>query len=279
MKTKASTTISSYFSEITKYTLLSPEEEYELAVKAQNGDMYAKNRLITANLRFVVKIAKEYTNRGLPLSDLISEGNIGLVTAIEHFQADRDVKLTSYAVWWIRQTILKAISENSRAIRLPENRVNELFQIKKCAQNFTGAETENEKLARISASVGIPEKVVMRIMTACRTPISFDTKISGGNDDLTVGDMIEDKTNIRPEEYAQRAYIQSEIDTMLEKLTEREAEIIRYRFGLNGYPQLSLGELGDMYNLTKERIRQIEKRGLEKLNTHRNYNAMHEYVA
>lgn len=279
MRTKETNTISTYFSEITKFELLTPEEEYELAVRAKQGDETARERLVTANLRFVVKIAKEYTNRGLPLSDLISEGNIGLVKAISQFEPNRDVRLTSYAVWWIRQTILKALSENSRAIRLPENRVNELFRIKKCAQSLTGNETESEKIARISKCVGIPENVVLRIMRACKTPVSFDTKVANHSDDTTIGDVIEDKVNISPEKFAEIEYIKDEIEVMLEKLSDREAEIIRYRFGLNGYPQLSLGELGEMFDLTKERIRQIEKRGLEKLNTRRNFETMHAYVA
>lgn len=271
--------IGTYFDDISKYTLLSAEEEYDLAVRAKNGDARAKDALITANLRFVVKIAKEYTNRGLPLADLISEGNLGLIAAIERFEPSHEVRLTSYAVWWIRQAILKALSQTTRAIRLPENRVNELLEIKKYAQKFDGSETEHEKMTKISNHMGMSEQTVRNILQACRTPVSFDAKISGAADELTVGDTIEDNQAVAPEKYAEAQYVKREIDTMLERLTDREADIIRYRFGLNGYPQLSLGELGDMYNLTKERIRQIEKRGLEKLNTTRNYNAMYDYVA
>lgn len=279
MKNEEKSIVSTYFDEISKYSLLTSEEEYKLAVAAKNGDKAAKERLVTANLRFVVKIAKEYTNRGLPLSDLISEGNIGLVAAIEHFEPTRDVKLTSYAVWWIRQAILKSLSQNTRAIRLPENRVNELMQIKKCSHALNGSATGSEKVRQISNSVGLSEKTVECIMNACRKPVSFDAKIAGNADDLTIADVLEDKQVQRPDEYAQNEYIKAEIDSMLEKLSDREAEVIRYRFGLNGYPQLSLGELGTMYDLTKERIRQIEKRSLEKLNTSKNYRAMYEYVA
>ena len=276
---KTHSILETYFDEISKYSLLTAEEEYSLAERAKKGDTRAKDALITANLRFVVKIAKEYTNRGLPLSDLISEGNLGLIAAIERFEPSQEVRLTSYAVWWIRQAILKALSQTTRAIRLPENRVNELLAIKKYAQKLDGSETEQEKLEKISAHVGIPEKTVQNILQACMPSVSFDAKIAGLGDDLTVGDTIEDTQEQTPETYAELHYVKSEIDAMLKKLSTREADIIRYRFGLSGYPQLSLGELGDKYKLTKERIRQIEKRGLEKLNTTRNYNAMYDYVA
>lgn len=271
--------LGTYFNDIGKHRLLTADEEYDLALRAKKGDKHAKDALITANLRFVVKIAKEYVNRGLPLSDLISEGNIGLVSAVERFEPSRDVRLTSYAVWWIRQAILKALSQTTRTIRLPENRVNELLQIQKSAQKFTGNESSSEKLSEISNDVGVPEETVRQIVAACRAPISFDAKISGASDDLTIGDTLEDRQAQTPEKHAEVEYIKDEIDKMLEKLSEREAEILRYRFGLSGYPQLSLGELGDMYELTKERIRQIEKRSLEKLNTTKNYDAMYDYVA
>lgn len=279
MKKNRRTLLGTYFNDISKYQLLSADEEYELACKAAQGDRRAKDALLTANLRFVVKIAKEYTNRGLPLADLISEGNMGLYAAIERFEPSREVRLTSYAVWWIRQAILKAISQKTRTIRLPENRVNELVQIQKYSQKFDGTESSGEKLSKIANHVGIPEDTVSQIIAACRAPVSFDAKISGASEDLTIGDTIEDKQALSPEKHAEVEYLKDEIDTMLEKLSDREAEILRYRFGLNGYPQLSLGELGDMYNLTKERIRQIEKRSLEKLNTGTNYQAMYDYVA
>lgn len=273
--------LDSYFNEIRKYELLTPEQEYDLAIKAKKGSRRAKDALVTANLRFVVKIAKEYANKGLPLSDLISEGNLGLVSAVDRFDPDRDVRLTSYAVWWIRRSILKALSQTTRTIRLPENRVNELVQIQKLSKKLDNTKTKNEKLAKISSSIGIPEKTVCQIMAACRKPLSFDAKISGhkDNDNLTISDTIQDTKMQSPENYAEQEYVKTEIDEMLKKLSKREAEIIRYRFGLNGYPQLSLGELGDMYDLTKERIRQIEKRSLEKLNTRKNYNSVHDYVA
>ena len=164
---KTHSILETYFDEISKYSLLTAEEEYSLAERAKKGDTRAKDALITANLRFVVKIAKEYTNRGLPLSDLISEGNLGLIAAIERFEPSQEVRLTSYAVWWIRQAILKALSQTTRAIRLPENRVNELLAIKKYAQKLDGSETEQEKLEKISAHVGIPEKTVQNILQAC----------------------------------------------------------------------------------------------------------------
>lgn len=278
-KNRHNSIVGIYFNEISKYPLLTEEEEFELAVKAKKGDARAKDALLTANLRFVVKIAKEYMNRGLPFLDIVSEGNLGLLSAIERFEPSRDVRLTSYAVWWIRQSILKAISQTSRTIRLPENRVNELVQIKKYAHKLDGTESNTEKLSKISAHVGVTEKTVEQILNACKNPVSFDAKIAGGGDELSVGDTIEDTQNQAPDAYAEAEYVKLEIDKMLEKLTDREAEIIRYRFGLNGYPQLSLGELGDMYKLTKERIRQIEKRGLEKLNTTKNYDALIDYVA
>lgn len=256
-----------YLREINKIPLLSAEDELKYAKAAAAGDEKSRKILIESNLRFVVNVAKQYQNKNIPIMDLISEGNIGLMNAADRFDPDKGYKFISYAVWWIRQAILKAICEKSRMIRLPLNRANELVQIEKARKLIgkSGMEGEAQELNTIAKELKIEPDMVETIMNAARDPVSLDAPVFNDNSTASAGDFIEDTRYMQPETYALDIDLRENIDAMLALLTEREAEILRYRFGLNGYEQLSLKEVGNKFNLTKERIRQIEKKALEQL--------------
>lgn len=255
--------LSIYLKEINMIPLLTREEEVALATAARDGDAEARQKLVQANLRFVVNVAKKYQNQGLPLTDLISEGNIGLLNAVERFDVDKGYHFISYAVWWIRQAILKAICEKSRMIRLPLNRANELVQIEKVRKEVAGqGVNEVEEIAR---TLGMDPEHVNDIVQIAREHISLETPAFSDRDSSTLGDFVEDDMNSDPEELYIRDALREDINNILATLSEKEAEIIQFRFGLNNRAPLSLKEIGDRYNLTKERIRQIEKKALKRL--------------
>jgi RNA polymerase primary sigma factor len=257
--------LSMYLKEIHKIPLLTREEEIETAKKAAAGEDAAKKRLIEANLRFVVNVAKKYQNQGLPLIDLINEGNIGLIHAIERFDVDKGYHFISYAVWWIRQAILKAIYEKSRTIRLPLNRANELIQIQKAQKELTSMNGEDPDLFEVAKMTQLDENHVADLLSISREMVSLETPVFADKNNSQLGDFIEDADYVSPEEMAIENSLKEDINTVLRTLSEKEHEIIEYRFGLNGKHAMSLKEIGDIYNLTKERIRQIEKKALERL--------------
>ena len=258
--------ISLYLKDINAIPLLTREEENELAVRAAQGDKAAKDKIVTANLRFVVNVAKKYQNHGLDLLDLVSEGNIGLLTAIERFDVTKGFHFISYAVWWIRQAILKSICEKSRMIRLPLNRANELVQIEKARKTITGNQSDEEELMEIADMLNMETSHVRDMINISRDMVSLDAQLRpGDSESASICDFMEDGRYANPEEAAIANNMQEEIDTVLETLTEKEAEVIRYRFGLNGKQLMSLKEVGDVFHLTKERIRQIEKKAIRRL--------------
>ena len=276
--TEAST-LTTYLKEINKIPLLTAEEELKYAKLAAEGDKHAKDMLVNANLRFVVNVAKKYQNQGLPLMDLISEGNIGLMNAAERFDALKGYKFISYAVWWIKQAILKAICEKSRMIRLPLNRANELVQIEKAKKDMEFAGSESNELDEIAGLLKMDNKMVQTIVNAAREPISIDAPVFDDPDSCNVNDFLQDETHQMPEDYALDMSLRGEINKLLKNLDKREADIIRYRFGLDGYEQLSLKEVGLIFNLTKERIRQIEKKALQALKAPAEMQKLLTYVA
>ena len=257
--------LSIYFEQINKIPLLSREEEDKLSRKAVAGDKAAQQKLVESHLRFVVNTAKQYQNQGLPLEDLIGEGNIGLINAIDRFDPDKGYHFISYAVWWIRQGILKAIYEKSRMIRLPLNRINELIQIDKTKKTFLTEFGEDPSDAQIAALTGIVEKDVKEIQAISRDLVSLESPIYEERDSSTLGESIRDDSSLSPEQEAIHLSLQEELNTILDTLSEKEAEILRLRFGLCNQKPLSLKEIGDIYSLTKERIRQIEKKALNRL--------------
>ena len=276
--TEAST-LTTYLKEINKIPLLTAEEELKYAKLAAKGDKHAKDMLVNANLRFVVNVAKKYQNQGLPLMDLISEGNIGLMNAAERFDALKGYKFISYAVWWIKQAILKAICEKSRMIRLPLNRANELVQIEKAKKDMEFAGSESTELDEIAGLLKMDNKMVQTIVNAAREPISIAAPVFDDPDSCNVNDFLQDEMHQMPEDYALDMSLRGEINKLLKNLNKREAEIIRYRFGLDGYEQLSLKEIGLIFNLTKERIRQIEKKALQALKKPAETQKLSTYVA
>ena len=259
--------LSIYLKEINKVPLLDHDEEYQLALRAQKGDEKARERLINANLRFVVAVAKKFQGQGLPLEDLIDEGNIGLLIALDKFEPDKGYHFISYAVWWIRQSIMKAICEKSRAVRLPLNRANELFQIQKAQKNLMHSSgSADVSIEEIAQEAGLEPELVNELLSISRDTVSFDSPVTAGGEATTskLGDFIEDE-GFGPEELAMQKCLKEDINTVLSTLSDKEREIITLRFGLNNNAPMSLKEIGEIFNLTKERIRQIEKRAIERL--------------
>ncbi|MFW6329591.1 MAG: sigma-70 family RNA polymerase sigma factor, partial [Alkalispirochaetaceae bacterium] len=257
--------LSMYLKEINKIPLLTREQENYHARRAREGEEYSKEMLIKSNLRFVVNVAKKYQNQGLPLSDLISEGNIGLMNAIDRFDVDKGYHFISYAVWWIRQAILKAICEKSRMIRLPLNRANELVQIEKVRKEIQGSRGEVAELRQIAETLNMSEDHVADLVNIARDLISLETPVYAEKDSSLLGDFVEDVGYKPPEALMIEKSLKEDINEVLSSLSEKEAEIVQFRFGLNGRSPLSLKEIGDRYGLTKERIRQIEKKALKRL--------------
>ena len=252
-----------YLRDINKVPLLTREEETSLAIEAAKGNKAAKNKIVNANLRFVVNIAKKYQNHGLDLTDLISEGNIGLLVAIDKFDVTKGYHFISYAVWWIRQSILKAICEKSRSIRLPLNRANELVRIEHARKSIVGNKTIEQELTEVAQMLNMDKDHVREMINISREMISLDAELSTPeNDKTSVGDFVEDTQSEKPEDKVVNDSLKEEIDNVLHTLKPNEENVLRLRFGLNGEKPMSLKEVGDVCNLTKERIRQIEKHAI-----------------
>ncbi len=255
-----------YLKEINKIPLLNHDEETELAVKAKNGDKAARDKIVNANLRFVINVAKNYQNRGLDLCDLISEGNIGLLTAIEKFDVTKGYHFISYAVWWIRQTIMKAVCEKGRAIRLPMNRVNELVQIEKARKIVHGKGSEAEEIEAIAGMLGMERQHVREMLEINREMISLDAQVENKNGDSgTVGDFVKDEKYSDVDEKVIAESLQKDLDSVLGTLKPAEEKVLRMRYGLDGSKPMSLAQVGEKCNLTKERIRQIEKTAIGRM--------------
>ncbi|MCQ2589595.1 MAG: RNA polymerase sigma factor RpoD/SigA [Treponema sp.] len=258
--------LSMYLKEINKVPLLSHEEQSALALEAQKGNKQARDKIVNANLRFVVNVAKNYQNHGLDLVDLISEGNIGLLTAVDKFQPEKGYHFISYAVWWIRQSILKAVCEKSRSIRLPLNKANELVRIEQAKKVVAGKKSEQQEYEEIAEMLNMNTAHVREMLNISREMISLDAELNGSEDSKTsFGEMQEDKNYVRPEDAAITESMNQEIDEVLKTLRPNEEKVIRMRYGLNGTKPMSLKEVGDECNLTKERIRQIEKHAIVRL--------------
>lgn len=269
-----------YLKDINKIPMLSHEEQSELADKAQKGDKKAQDKLVNANLRFVVNVAKKYQNHGLDLTDLISEGNLGLLTAVEKFDSSKGYHFISYAVWWIRQSILKAVCEKSRPIRLPLNRANELVQIEHARKTLGHKKTEQQEYEEIGKMLNMEPSHVREMINISRDMISLDAELNDGeNNHAKIGDFFEDDTYDRPEEKAIDNAMKKDINNIVDSLKPNEAKIIRMRFGLNGYKPMSLKEVGEICDLTKERIRQIEKNAIIRLQHPTRSRKLEAYVA
>ncbi|MDR1795354.1 MAG: RNA polymerase sigma factor RpoD [Erysipelotrichaceae bacterium] len=254
-----------YLKDIGRVNLLKPEDEPELAKRIEQGDTDAKNILISANLRLVVSIAKKYVGRGMLFLDLIQEGNMGLIKAVDKFDYTKGFKFSTYATWWIRQAITRAIADQARTIRIPVHMVetiNKLTRVQRQLVQDLGRDPTAEEIAAKMENVS-PEKV-REIQKIALEPVSLETPI-GEEDDSHLGDFIEDKEAMSPDEYANSQLLKDEINYTLEGLTEREEKVLRLRFGLYDGKTRTLEEVGKEFNVTRERIRQIEAKALRKL--------------
>lgn len=253
-----------YLKEIGRISLLSSEEELELSVRIANGDEAAKNILAESNLRLVVSIAKRYVGRGLLFLDLIQEGNIGLMKAVEKFDYGKGYKFSTYATWWIRQAITRALADQARTIRVPVHMVETINKMARVQRQMTlelNREPSEEELAE---KMGITVDKVREVMKISQDPVSLDTPI-GEEDDSHLGDFIKDERSMSPEEYATNEILKEEIKNVLMTLQDREQEVLELRFGLVDGTSHTLEEVGKKFNVTRERIRQIEAKALRKL--------------
>lgn len=266
-----------YLKDIERIPLLGRDEEYDLAIRAKHGDAFAREKLVNGNLRFVVSIAKQFQNRGLPLIDLISEGNVGLLTAIDKFEPEKGYHFISYAVWWIRQSILKAIGEKSRMIRLPMNKSADLIQILNAKNKIENEGSDDASIEDIARECGMEPSDVLELMQISREVSSLDAPL-GSEDDTRFGDFIESEEP-RPEDYVMNKAMKSSVNKILASLPEKERGIIRLRFGLDNNEAMSLKEVGEIYHLTKERIRQIEKKVLSSLRSDENVQNLKAFIA
>ncbi|MDR1445572.1 MAG: RNA polymerase sigma factor RpoD/SigA [Treponema sp.] len=278
MKSSEENILSMYLNEINSIPLLSREEEDETARQAVQGNQEAKNKLINANLRFVVNIAKKYQGQGLPLADLISEGNIGLISAVDRYDVTKGFHFISYAVWWIRQSILKAICEKARMIRLPLNRANELIQIEKARKLVQGCHSSEIEIKEIARMLNMDKSMVVELVNISRDMVSLENPVNN-SDSSTLEEFIQADKYEAPDTKTIKKALQDDIKDLLGTLSKKEADIIRFRYGLDSCIPMSLKEIGDHFNLTKERIRQIEKKALKRLQHPSRQYLLEPYVA
>ena len=253
-----------YLKEIGTVPLLTANEELELAKRKQDGDEYAKQRLIEANLRLVVSIAKRYTGRGMSFLDLVQEGNLGLIKGVEKFDYTKGFKLSTYATWWIRQSVTRALADQARTIRVPVHMVETINKMSKMQRKLTLELGYEPSVTELANALDLTEEKVMEIMQIAREPASLETPI-GEEDDSNLGDFVADSNVLTPEGNVESVMLREHIDTLLGDLKERERQVIVLRFGLeDGHPR-TLEEVGKEFKVTRERIRQIEAKALRKL--------------
>lgn len=253
-----------YLKEIGRVPLLSTEEEINLATRMAEGDEYARKRLSEANLRLVVSIAKRYVGRGMQFLDLIQEGNLGLIKAVEKFDHTKGFKFSTYATWWIRQAITRAIADQARTIRIPVHMVETINKVKKVSSQLLHENGHEPTAEEISEKLGMPVEKVREIMRVAQEPVSLETPI-GEEEDSHLGDFIPDDDAPAPAEAASHTLLREQLGDVLQTLTPREEKVLRLRFGLEDGRSRTLEEVGKEFNVTRERIRQIEAKALRKL--------------
>lgn len=253
-----------YLKEIGRVPLLSPDEEVDLAIRISQGDVAAKKRLSEANLRLVVSIAKRYLGRGMQFLDLIQEGNLGLIKAVEKFDHTKGFKFSTYATWWIRQAITRAIADQARTIRIPVHMVETINKVKKVSSQLLHQNGHEPSADDIAAELDMPVDKVREIMRVAQEPVSLETPI-GEEEDSHLGDFIPDDDAPAPQDAASHTLLKEQLSDVLSTLTSREENVLRLRFGLEDGRSRTLEEVGREFNVTRERIRQIEAKALRKL--------------
>lgn len=274
---RESQSLDKYLQEIGKVDLITSEEEIELAKRIKKGDQQALEKLVKANLRFVVSVAKQYQNQGLSLGDLINEGNLGLIKAAKRFDETRGFKFISYAVWWIRQSILQALAEQSRIVRLPLNRVGALNKIGKAFSNLEQEYEREPSAEELSEELNIPINEIAETMKISGRHVSVDAPFAPGEENRLL-DVISNDQQPAPDAGLMKESLKIEIERALSSLTEREAEVIRLYFGLNHEHSLTLEEIGEKFNLTRERVRQIKEKAIRRLRNAPRSKALKAYL-
>ncbi len=276
--TRESLALDKYLTDIGRISLLTPEEEAELARRIRQGDSAALEKLTKANLRFVVSVAKQYQNQGLSLSDLINEGNVGLIKAAKRFDETKGFKFISYAVWWIRQSILQAIVEYSRIVRLPLNKVGSYNKVNAAFTAFVQEFEREPSLDELADLLEMTPKEVSHVLRGNIRHVSVDAPLSGEDSDATMLDLIEGDDNVHPDHALMDQSLKEEVQQGLSILTPREMEVLSSYYGLNGYKALTLEEIGELYGLTRERVRQIKERAIRRLRKSYNRNTLRSFL-
>lgn len=269
-----------YLREIGKIPLLTPEEETELAYKILDGDKKAKDKMVEANMRLVVSIAKRYGGRGLDFLDLIQEGNTGLLRAVEKFDPDKGFKFSTYATWWIRQAITRAIADQARTIRIPVHMVETINKVLRTTRRLTQELNREPTTEEIAKEMDMDPEKVEYVMKIKQDIASLDASVGrdGDDEDSVLGDFVEDEERVSPEDSAATQLLKEQIAEILSALSEREQKIVKLRFGIGGGRPHTLEEVGAEFSVTRERIRQIEAKALSKLRKHKDTKKLHEYL-
>ena len=274
---RESQSLDKYLQDIGKVDLLTPEEEIELAIRLKKGDQSAMEKLTKANLRFVVSVAKQYQNQGLSLGDLINEGNLGLIKSVRRYDETRGFKFISYAVWWIRQSILQALAEQSRIVRLPLNRVSALNKIGKTYSNLKQEFEREPSAEEMAEALEMDVEEISDAMKLSSKQVSVDAPFSLG-DENSLLDVIQNDQQPSPDDELISESLKKEVKGILALLPEREAEIIRLYFGLDGENPMTLEEIGEKFNLTRERVRQIKEKAIRRLRHNSKSNILKSYL-
>ena len=269
-----------YLREIGKIPLLSNEEEVDLAYRIVKGEKKAKDKMVEANMRLVVSIAKHYSGRGLDFLDLIQEGNTGLLRAVEKFDPDKGFKFSTYATWWIRQAITRAIADQARTIRIPVHMVETINKVLRATRKLTNELNREPTVEEIAKEMGMEPEKIDYVMKIKQDIASLDATVGrdGDDEDSVLGDFIEDEGRVSPEDAAAAQMLKEQIAEILSSLSEREQKVVKLRFGIGGGRPHTLEEVGAEFSVTRERIRQIEAKALSKLRKHKDTKKLHEYL-
>lgn len=269
--------VDKYLNDISKHGLLSAEEEADLARRIRTGDADALEKLVSSNLRFVVSVAKQYQNQGLPLSDLINEGNLGLIRAAYKFDETRGFKFISYAVWWIRQAIMQSIVEQSRIIRLPVSKIGAYTKITKAFQQFEQEYQREPDVEELMEMLGMTKEEIEEYFRVNSYTLSTDAKVRG-TEEMSLHETLYDRESVSAEDQLMQKTVENQLNEALNTLSERESEIITSYFGLNGKTPMTLEEIGQKFDLTRERVRQIKEKCIQRLKSSTNITSLQNYL-